>query len=165
MSTYDRKRGMLFGLPARSFAFLRLEAKDSQPPGSQPSLRAAMTSFLWGRKYPPTFSLSAASAQFGKLFDEPGQRVPVGGIVANGDVNLNANPWCEAGQGASFSIQRCSPTGGGIRWLTPQLLQASSAARPEERPDTYLSFLFSAPIIVRSAASYQASRHLLVLAF
>jgi hypothetical protein len=32
----------------------------------------------------------------------------IGGLVANRNVNLNANLWGEAGQGASFSIQKCS---------------------------------------------------------
>ena|SRR5438128_2018498 len=67
----------------------------------------------------------ATAAQFGEFFDEPGQRVLVGGLVANRDVNFNANLWREAGQGASFSIQKYSSSGGGIRRLRLPLLPVS----------------------------------------
>src|SRR5688572_20332472 len=50
----------------------------------------------------------AAAAQLSEFVDEPGERVLIGRVVAKWDVNLNANPWHEAGQGASFSIQKCS---------------------------------------------------------
>src|SRR5438128_1651066 len=62
----------------------------------------------------------AAAAEFGEFFDEPGQRVLIGGLVANRDVNLNANLWREAGQGASFSIQKYSSSGDETRHLRHQ---------------------------------------------
>ena len=68
----------------------------------------------------------AAAAQFGEFFDEPGQRILIGGLVANRDVNFNANLWREAGQGASFSIQKYSSAGGGTPHLRPELSPVSS---------------------------------------
>src|SRR5439155_7356474 len=78
----------------------------------------------------------ATAPQFSEFFDEPGQRVLVGGLVTNRDINFNANLWCEAGQGASFSIQICSSNAGGIRRLRLLLWAASLSLRPEARPDT-----------------------------
>ena len=97
----------------------------------------------------------AAAAKFGEFFDEPGERILIGGLVTNRDVNFNASLWCEAWQGASFSIQRYSSTGDEIRRLRFLLSPTSSQWRPESRLGTYSSCLFSAMIIIRSAASYQ----------
>src|SRR5712692_5751478 len=76
----------------------------------------------------------ATAAQFGEFFDEPGERVLIGGLVANRDVNFNANLWREAGQGASFSIPKYSSIDDGIQRLRLPLSPASSW-RSEARLD------------------------------
>ncbi len=69
------------------------------------------------------------------IFDEPGQSVLIGGLVANRDVYFNANLGREAGQGASFSIQKCSLADNGTPLPTLRLLPVSSW-RSEARVDT-----------------------------
>jgi hypothetical protein len=78
----------------------------------------------------------AATAQFSKSFDEPGQRTLISGLEANRDLNFNANLWREAGQGASFSIQKYSSTGDEIRPLKHPLSPVFSWLRLEARLDT-----------------------------
>jgi hypothetical protein len=51
-----------------------------------------------------------AAAQFCELSDEPGQGVLIGRLIADRDVDLNADSWSEARQGASSSIRRYSST-------------------------------------------------------
>src|SRR5438105_5031992 len=45
-----------------------------------------------------------AAAQFCEFSDEPGQGVLIGRLIADGDIDLNADSWSEARQGASSSI-------------------------------------------------------------
>ena len=81
---------------------------------------------LWRNSQEPRSNAFMKEEQFREFFDEPGQRVLIGGLVANRDVNLNANLWREAGQGASFSIQKYSSAGGGTPHLRPELSPVSS---------------------------------------
>ena len=83
----------------------------------------------------------AAAAQFGEFSDKPGEDVLIGGLVADGNVDLNANSWLEARQGAASSTRRCSSAGVGIprRRFAPSA--ASSSARRAALPDTYSSSL------------------------
>ena len=91
----------------------------------------------------------AAATQFGEFFDEPGQSVLIGRLVTNRDVNLNANLWREAGQGASFSIRKYSSTGGGIQHPKSPLSLVSLGLQPWVLLDIDLSFFELRLIIIR----------------